>query len=130
MTGGGAAPAHKADELVPHPVKDQLPNVAYCLTSPPPWPEAILLGFQHYLVFLGNTILIPSALFPQMGGGFKEKARVVIQTLQFVAGLNVLPQTFFWNSSACHYWRFIHLFRPHNLNNPGRAIQRHCESSR
>lgn len=94
MTGGGAAPAHKADELVPHPVKDQLPNVAYCLTSPPPWPEAILLGFQHYLVFLGTTVLIPSALVPQMGGGFKEKARV-IQTLQFVAGLNTLLQTFF-----------------------------------
>lgn len=35
--GGGAAPAPKADDLVPHPVKDQLPNVSYCITSPPPW---------------------------------------------------------------------------------------------
>lgn len=35
--GGGAAPAPKADELQPHPVKDQLPNIAYCITSPPPW---------------------------------------------------------------------------------------------
>ncbi|XP_078443385.1 nucleobase-ascorbate transporter 6-like [Wolffia australiana] len=92
--GGGGAPAQKADELVPHPVKDQLPNVAYCLTSPPPWPEAILLGFQHYIVFLGTTVLIPSALVPQMGGGNKEKAKV-IQTLQFVAGLNTLLQTLF-----------------------------------
>ncbi|XP_038972572.1 2-keto-3-deoxy-L-rhamnonate aldolase-like, partial [Phoenix dactylifera] len=25
-------------------------------TSPPPWPEAILLGFQHYLVMLGTTV--------------------------------------------------------------------------
>lgn len=38
------------------------------------WPisyaaEAILLGFQHYLVMLGTTVLIPSALVPQMGGG-------------------------------------------------------------
>ena len=31
--------------------------------------EAILLGFQHYLVMLGTTVLIPSALVPQMGGG-------------------------------------------------------------
>lgn len=31
--------------------------------------EAILLGFQHYLVMLGTTVLIPSTLVPQMGGG-------------------------------------------------------------
>ncbi|KAI0504553.1 hypothetical protein KFK09_015505 [Dendrobium nobile] len=92
--GGGAAPAPKADELVPHPVKDQLPNVSYCITSPPPWPEAILLGFQHYLVMLGTTVIIPTALVPQMGGGNDEKARVV-QTLLFVAGINTLLQSFF-----------------------------------
>ncbi|GFZ07801.1 Xanthine/uracil permease family protein [Actinidia rufa] len=33
---GKAAPA-KAEEPAPHPPKDQLPNVAYCITSPPPW---------------------------------------------------------------------------------------------
>ncbi|KZV45011.1 hypothetical protein F511_30355 [Dorcoceras hygrometricum] len=38
MAGGGAAaPPPKQDELVPHPVKDQLPGVSYCITSPPPW---------------------------------------------------------------------------------------------
>ena len=31
--------------------------------------EAILLGFQHYIVMLGTTVLIPSSLVPQMGGG-------------------------------------------------------------
>lgn len=31
--------------------------------------EAILLGFQHYLVMLGTTVLIPTSLVPQMGGG-------------------------------------------------------------
>jgi hypothetical protein len=30
--------------------------------------EAILLGFQHFLVMLGTTVLIPTALVPQMGG--------------------------------------------------------------
>ncbi|XP_073129840.1 nucleobase-ascorbate transporter 7-like [Henckelia pumila] len=93
MAGGGAAaPPPKQDELIPHPVKDQLPGVSYCITSPPPWPEAILLGFQHYIVMLGTTVLIPSFLAPQMGGGKKEKAQM-IQTLQFVAGLNTLAQT-------------------------------------
>ncbi|XP_011028608.1 PREDICTED: nucleobase-ascorbate transporter 6 [Populus euphratica] len=89
MAGGG-----KAEEPQPHPPREQLPNVSYCITSPPPWPEAILLGFQHYLVMLGTTVLIPSALVPQMGGGNKEKADV-IQTLLFVAGLNTLLQSLF-----------------------------------
>ncbi|PNX78855.1 nucleobase-ascorbate transporter 6-like protein, partial [Trifolium pratense] len=92
--GGGGAPAPKADEPQPHPPKDQLPNVSYCITSPPPWPEAILLGFQHYLVMLGTTVLIPTSLVPQMGGGNEEKAKV-IQTLLFVAGINTLVQTLF-----------------------------------
>ncbi|XVE54918.1 hypothetical protein DITRI_Ditri03aG0120500 [Diplodiscus trichospermus] len=87
------APA-KADEPQPHPAKEQLPNISYCITSPPPWPEAILLGFQHYLVMLGTTVIIPSSLVPQMGGGNEEKAKV-IQTLLFVAGLNTLLQSLF-----------------------------------
>ncbi|KAM7484270.1 hypothetical protein LguiA_000279 [Lonicera macranthoides] len=92
--GGGAAPPPKQEELQPHPAKDQLPNIAYCITSPPPWPEAILLGFQHYLVMLGTTVLIPTLLVPQMGGGNEQKAKM-IQTLLFVAGLNTLTQTLF-----------------------------------
>ncbi|OAY85888.1 Nucleobase-ascorbate transporter 6 [Ananas comosus] len=94
MAGGGAAAAPKQDELQPHPVRDQLPHVSYCITSPPPWPEAILLGFQHYLVMLGTTVIIPTALVPQMGGNNEDKAKV-IQTVLFVAGINTLLQTFF-----------------------------------
>lgn len=30
--------------------------------------EALLLGFQHYIVMLGTTVLIASTLVPQMGG--------------------------------------------------------------
>ncbi|KAG6525916.1 nucleobase-ascorbate transporter 6-like [Zingiber officinale] len=90
--GGGGGGAPKTDDTAPHPVKEQLPNVSFCITSPPPWPEAVLLGFQHYLVMLGTTVIIPTILVPQMGGGNDEKARV-IQTLLFVAGLNTLIQT-------------------------------------
>lgn len=92
MAGGGGG--GKSDEPAPHPPKDQLLGVTYCITSPPPWPEAILLGFQHYLVMLGTTVIIPTALVPQMGGGNEEKAKV-IQTLLFVAGWNTLLQTMF-----------------------------------
>lgn len=84
----------KSDEPAPHPPKHQLPGVSFCITSPPPWPEAILLGFQHFLVMLGTTVIIPTALVPQMGGRNEEKAKV-IQTLLFVAGINTLLQTLF-----------------------------------
>ncbi|KAL7161586.1 hypothetical protein ACSBR2_042119 [Camellia fascicularis] len=86
--------AGKSDEPAPHPPKEQLLGLSYCITSPPPWPEAVLLGFQHYLVMLGTVVIIPTALVPQMGGGNEEKAKV-IQTLLLVAGLNTLLQTFF-----------------------------------
>ncbi|KAK3011931.1 hypothetical protein RJ639_010509, partial [Escallonia herrerae] len=84
----------KADELVPHPVKDQLPGVDICVNSNPSWPEAVILAFQHYLVMLGTTVIISTVIVPQMGGGKAEKAQVV-QTLLFVAGLNTLLQTWF-----------------------------------
>ncbi|KAF7127216.1 hypothetical protein RHSIM_Rhsim11G0145800 [Rhododendron simsii] len=55
---------------------------------------AIPPGFQHYGVMLGTTVIIPSIIVPLMGGGQKEKAKV-IQTSLFVAGLNTLLQTWF-----------------------------------
>lgn len=80
--------------FVPHPVKDQLPGVDFCVRSNPSWPVAIILGFQHYVLMLGTTVIIPSIIVPLMGGGNREKAEV-IQTLLFVAGLNTLLQSWF-----------------------------------
>lgn len=84
--------APKGDDLGPFPVKEQLPFVDFCLNSNPPWHEAIILGFQHFLVMLGTTVMISTILVPQMGGGPVEKAQV-IQTLLLVSGLNTLLQT-------------------------------------
>ncbi|XP_038681469.1 nucleobase-ascorbate transporter 4 isoform X2 [Tripterygium wilfordii] len=84
----------KVDALQPFPVKEQLPGVHFCVSSSPPWPEAILLGFQHYLVMLGTTVMISTIIVPLMGGGNVEKAEVV-NTLLFVAGINTLLQTWF-----------------------------------
>ncbi|KAL6209960.1 hypothetical protein ACLB2K_020898 [Fragaria x ananassa] len=84
----------KADDFQPHPVKEQLPGVDFCMTSSPPWPEAIILGFQHFLVMLGTTVFIPILLVPIMGGGDVEKVEV-IDTVLFVAGINTLLQTWF-----------------------------------
>ncbi|GJM96279.1 hypothetical protein PR202_ga13100 [Eleusine coracana subsp. coracana] len=59
----------KAEELVPFPVKEQFGGLDYCITSPPPWITTVLLGFQHYLVMLGTTVLIATIIVPLMGGG-------------------------------------------------------------
>ncbi|KAA8545765.1 hypothetical protein F0562_020784 [Nyssa sinensis] len=91
MTQGAAK---VVDEFVPHPVKDQLPGIDVCVNSNPSWAESIILGFQHYLVMLGTTVIIPTTIVPLMGGGNKEKAEV-IQTLLFVSGVNTLLQTLF-----------------------------------
>lgn len=91
MAGGGGA---KSDEFKPHPVKEQLPGVDYCVTSHPDWPEAILLGFQHYIVMIGTTVIISGLVVPVMGGGKEEKAKV-IQTIVFVAGVKTMLQTLF-----------------------------------
>eukprot|EP00250_Pteridium_aquilinum_P029121 c3855_g1_i1 orf=169-537(+) len=77
-----------------HPPKDQLDGFEYCIDSNPPLPEAIILGFQHYIVMLGSTVMIPSILVPQMGGTDNDKAQV-IQTTLFVAGINTYAQTLF-----------------------------------
>ncbi|TXG52545.1 hypothetical protein EZV62_021714 [Acer yangbiense] len=94
--GGGGGENKKAEEILPHPhpVEEQLPGIQYCVNSPPPWAEAIVLGFQHYLLTLGITVLIPSIIVPQMGGGNGEKVRV-IQTLLFVSGFSTFFQSLF-----------------------------------
>ncbi|XP_028789710.1 nucleobase-ascorbate transporter 4-like [Neltuma alba] len=94
MAQAAKAGAAKTDGFQPHPVKEQLPGVHYCVSSSPSWPEGILLGFQHYLVMLGSIILVSSILTPLMGGGNVEKAEM-IQTLLFVSAINTLLQTWF-----------------------------------
>ncbi|CAG7896698.1 unnamed protein product [Brassica rapa] len=84
----------KIDDFAPFPVKDQLPGVEYCVSSSPNWPEGIVQGFQHYIVMLGTTVIIPSILVPLMGGGDVQKAEV-INTVLFVSGINTLLQSLF-----------------------------------
>jgi len=35
--GGNNGAGNRAEELQPHPVKEQLPGIQYCVNSPPPW---------------------------------------------------------------------------------------------
>nr|XP_043617618.1 putative nucleobase-ascorbate transporter 10 [Erigeron canadensis] len=73
---------------------EQLSGVQYCVNSSPPWKEAVLLGFQHYILTLGTAVLIPTITVSQMGGDNVEKAKA-IQTLLFLSGINTLTQTTF-----------------------------------
>jgi solute carrier family 23 (nucleobase transporter), member 1 len=62
---GGAAPPPKQDELQPHPVKDQLPNISYCITSPPPWRKfapLFLLCLLTLFLFIASSVLGPVRL--------------------------------------------------------------------
>lgn len=81
-------------EDISHPPTEQLNVLHYCIDSNPPWPEAIILAFQHYILMLGTTVMIPTQLVPLMGGSNSDKA-LVIQTLLFVAGLNTFLQSLF-----------------------------------
>ncbi|PNX93143.1 nucleobase-ascorbate transporter 10-like protein [Trifolium pratense] len=96
--GGGknAGGGSKVEEVKPaaQPVKEQLPGIQYCINSPPPWRQAVVLGFQHYILTLGITVLIPTIIVPQMGGGDAEKTKV-IQNLLFVSGLSTFLQSLF-----------------------------------
>lgn len=54
MAVGGA---QKADDFQPHPVKDQLPGVDFCMTSSPPWRNSLSVTLflktqKHYSVFI------------------------------------------------------------------------------
>jgi nucleobase transporter 1/2 len=62
--GGGAAPPPKQEELEPHPAKDQLPNIAYCITSPPPWRQFLFSFFIFtYTIYIMNYGSLPLRLF-------------------------------------------------------------------
>ncbi|CAO2170787.1 unnamed protein product [Urochloa humidicola] len=87
-------PPVKAEDLVPHPVREQFDGLDYCITSPPPWITTVFVAFQHYLVMLGTIVLIATIIVPLMGGGHAEKA-IVIQTMLFLAGINTLLQVHF-----------------------------------
>ncbi|CAN6462524.1 unnamed protein product [Victoria cruziana] len=56
--------------------------------------HVIILAFQHYIVMLGTSVMLPSLLVPLMGGNDSDKANI-IQTLLFVSGIKTLLQTLF-----------------------------------
>ncbi|GJN35320.1 hypothetical protein PR202_gb24075 [Eleusine coracana subsp. coracana] len=75
-----------------HQPHEQFHHLAYCVHSNPSWVQVAALAFLHYLVMLGSTVMLASAIVPAMGGGPGDKARV-IQSFLFMSGINTLLQT-------------------------------------
>ncbi|KAL6752083.1 hypothetical protein V8C86DRAFT_3141522 [Haematococcus lacustris] len=90
------------------------PGLRYTVKDIPPAWVCVLLGFQHYLTFLGSTVLIPHLLVPAMGGNNEDMARV-IQTIFFVSGINTLLQTTIGDRLPCP-GRFLFLPQPRLLH--------------
>ncbi|CAL5385530.1 unnamed protein product [Camellia sinensis] len=97
----------KVEEIQPHPVMEQLPGIQYCINSPPPWIEALVLGFQHYIMTLGTTVLIPTMFVNQMGGGNVEKAKRFEQIMRGMQGALIITSCFQMLISFLGLWRNV-----------------------
>ncbi|EMS45947.1 Nucleobase-ascorbate transporter 2 [Triticum urartu] len=85
-------------EEISHPAMEQLQGFEYCIDSNPPWGEAIILGFQHYILALGTAVMIPAVLVPMMGGSDRflqsmraiQGALIVSSSIQIILGYSQL----------------------------------------
>ena len=74
------------------------PQLTYGIDDKPPLPEAVALGFQHYLTMFGSTVAIPLFLSEPLGlAGAPVKLGWLIGTMFFVSGITTLLQTTFGN---------------------------------
>ncbi|KAK3794013.1 hypothetical protein RRG08_028447 [Elysia crispata] len=72
----------------------QRTDIFYGVTDNPPWPLAILLGFQHYLTAFGSTLSVPLILAgPLCMAEDKVGLGELIATTFFVSGIATLLQT-------------------------------------
>jgi len=69
-------------------------GLLYSVADVPPPCLGLILGFQHFMVMLGATSLIPLLTVPAMGGSMTDTAEV-ISSIFFVSGLNTLVQSTF-----------------------------------
>lgn len=109
--------APKQDEFQPHPVKEQLPGVEFCITSPPPWctltsPYATLRTLAPSLpslaAFDGSSRFhpIPERLNPLIK---PSPLSLSLKLLSFI-----LFSLFLFGGYACHSLeRYIHRLDRH-----------------
>ncbi|XP_058006698.1 nucleobase-ascorbate transporter 4-like [Hevea brasiliensis] len=83
--GGGPAESRWTEDIIQFPIPEN-----------PSWsnPKLYGWGFQHFVVNVGSTVIVPSVMVSVGGGGNVEKARA-IQASLFVMGINTLLQICF-----------------------------------
>ena len=73
-------------------------ELIYGIEDKPPLPQAIALGFQHYLTMFGSTVAIPLILAEPLGMADDPVALSwLIGTMFFVSGITTLLQTTWGN---------------------------------
>lgn len=73
-------------------------DLIYGIDDKPPLPQAVALGFQHYLTMFGSTVAIPLILAgPLKIADDPVKLGWLIGTMFFVSGITTLLQTTFGN---------------------------------
>ncbi|MCG8422230.1 MAG: solute carrier family 23 protein [Proteobacteria bacterium] len=68
-------------------------ELIYTVDDVPPVAKAIMLGFQHYLIMFGATVLIPLLLSEKLGITDPLEIGALIGTMFFVSGITTLLQT-------------------------------------
>ena len=67
--------------------------------------EAVILGFQHFLVMIGTTVIIATIIVPQMGGGnvrvLHLESPIPIQIEQFWLAANPFGVFLFFDCTTC-----------------------------
>lgn len=71
----------------------------FCATA-----EAVALGFQHYLVMLGSSIMIPSILVPMMGGSDVRSEPCITSTIYNFLSLYSYRLMKVWNKVFGSYY--------------------------
>lgn len=93
--GGEGLRHHRRDLIVLRVITHNLESVEDVLSTGLKWwqytwmgrvytAEAVALGFQHYLVMLGSSVMIPSILVPMMGGNDVRDSHTIPYTLKAV----------------------------------------------
>ena len=65
----------------------------YSILDRPPWQVTLILGVQHFLVFIGSTVGVVAITVPPMGAS-RDDVALATSTLFFVSGIITLIQTF------------------------------------
>lgn len=75
-------------------MSEPAPKLVYGIDDKPPFAEALVLGFQHYLTMFGSTVAIPLLLAEPLGiGDDRLKLAQLIGTMFFISGITTWLQT-------------------------------------